>query len=231
MFKQPIQIFVLLIVSIWLAGCSHFLQPKHQGKGWYLVKPTDTLYSVAWRYNIDFQKLARWNGLSTPYKIMPGQYLRMIAPPNDRSKALVKASPTKNKLKKKASLPIKWQWPVKGQVLNKFALNDINKRGIDIASKVGQPVRAIAAGKVVYSGNGLAGYKNLIIIKHSDRYLSAYSQNKNILVKEGDQITMGSKIADMGKNETKDHHRYPYVLHFQIRENGNPIDPMRFLPK
>ncbi len=224
--------FYILILVLLLSSCADFGRPEKTGKGWYLVKPTDTLYSIAWRYNIDFKTLASWNQIKEPYLIKPGQYIRLI---KTRDHVNNKVHITKNNnysvkqpktIKKYTSMPLKWVWPVQGNPLNRFAINDINKRGIDIASKVRQPVVAVASGKVVYSGNGLAGYKNLIIIKHNETYLSAYAQNKNLLVKEGDLVKQGKKIANMGLNNKNN-----YVLHFQIRKNGKPIDPLIFLPK
>lgn len=222
---------ILFAFVLFLNGCAHFNQPKRKGQGWYLVKPSDTLFSVAWRYDIDFQKLAHWNQLKSPYNIVPGQYIRLIKPKFSRPEVVQpKVTLTKNTVKKIRIKPIKWAWPVKGNVLNKFSFNDINKRGIDIASKVGQPVSAVASGKVVYSGNGLAGYKNLIIIKHNETYLSAYANNKNLLVKEGDTVLSGKKIADMGFHQDSKSNK-KYLLHFQIRKNGKPIDPIRMLSK
>jgi lipoprotein NlpD len=110
-------------------------------------------------------------------------------------------------------------------VLNRFSYKDISRRGIDIAGKIGQPVRAVAGGKVVYSGDGLANYGNLIIVKHSNTYLSAYAFNRAVLVKEGNQVAQGEIISEMGLNADK-----KAVLHFQIRKNGKPVDPLRYLP-
>lgn len=227
--------FRLLLIVIVLQGCVFFEQPKRIGPSWYLVKPSDTLYGIAWRYQIDFKVLAQWNHLKKPYTIAPGQYIRLEAPnsvaglPNNPKKSSHNRAIVKHKKIKLNNLqdkPILWQWPVKGKVLNRFNFNDINKRGIDIASKVRQPIVTVASGKVVYSGNGLAGYKNLIIIKHNETFLSAYSQNKNLLVKEGDFVSKGMKIADMGQAD-----KIGYILKFQIRKNGKPVDPFLYLPK
>jgi len=215
-----------------LSACANFGRPSHVGGQWYLVKPTDTLYSIAWRYDVDFKSLAMWNQISPPYIIKPGQYLRLIKPAHYVSQGVKSDKKPKQfvkkakKLKKVKDQPIEWLWPVKGRVLNKFSFNDIDKRGINIASKVKHPIVAVASGKVVYSGNGLEGYKNLIIIKHNETYLSAYAQNRNLLVKEGDKVKKGQKIADMGMNV-----KYKFMLHFQIRKNGKPVDPLFYLPK
>lgn len=226
-----LKIFTLICV-LFITSCAHISRPDKVGPGWYLVKPTDTLYSVAWRYDIDYKILAQWNQIKSPYVIHPGQYIRLIKPKNisTYSANTVKQEPKTSKpvktIKKTRTRSLKWSWPTKGKRLNRFSFNDINKRGIDIASKVRQPIVAVESGKVVYSGNGLEGYKNLIIIKHNDTYLSAYAQNKNLLVKEGDFVGKGKKIADMGLSK-----EHGFLLHFQIRKNGKPVDPMYFLPK
>lgn len=125
-----------------------------------------------------------------------------------------------------ASDPSKWQWPVEGRILSNFKANDPARNGIEIAGKEGQAVKATAAGEVVYSGAGLIGYGELIIIKHSDRMLSAYAHNRKRLVAEGQQVKAGEKIAEMGKDD-----RNRAMLHFEIRQDGNPQDPLKYLPK
>ncbi|MEP7206180.1 MAG: peptidoglycan DD-metalloendopeptidase family protein [Casimicrobiaceae bacterium] len=117
-----------------------------------------------------------------------------------------------------------WMWPATGKLVTGFS-DTANLKGIDIAGKNGQPVVASAAGKVVYAGTGLRGYGKLIIIKHSRNYLSAYAHNKDILVKEGAQVTRGQKIAEMGNSDADQ-----VKLHFEIRRLGKPMDPLKFLP-
>jgi len=121
--------------------------------------------------------------------------------------------------------PGRWLWPTEGKLISSFSANDASRKGIDISGKVGQSVVASAAGQVVYSGNGLIGYGELIIIKHSERMLSAYAHNSKRLVAEGEQVTAGSKIAEMGTND-----RNQSVLHFEIRVVGSPQDPLKYLP-
>ena len=122
--------------------------------------------------------------------------------------------------------PDRWLWPTEGKLLSRFSANDPSRKGIDIGGRAGQPVIATAAGQVVYSGNGLIGYGELIIIKHSDRMLSAYAHNSKRLVDEGQQVTAGSRIAEMGTND-----RNQPILHFEIRVNGSPRDPLEYLPR
>ena len=117
---------------------------------------------------------------------------------------------------------IDWLWPTQGKVLEGFSENS---KGVDIAGKTGQAVLASAAGKVVYSGSGLRGYGNLIIIKHNDTYLSAYAHNSKLLIKEGQAVTRGQKIAEMGNTDAS-----LVKLHFEIRKHGKPVDPLQHLP-
>jgi len=122
--------------------------------------------------------------------------------------------------------PISWAWPTSGRVLRGFVAGDPARNGVDIAGNEGQAIQATAAGTVVYSGNGLIGYGELIIIKHSDNMLSAYAHNKVRLAKEGQQVAAGEKIAEMGRND-----RNEQLLHFEIRTRGKPVNPLTYLPR
>jgi lipoprotein NlpD len=121
---------------------------------------------------------------------------------------------------------IDWLWPIKGKVIDKFSIRHNGNKGIDIASKKGQTVIAVEAGKVVYSGSGLRGYGNLIIIKHSEDFLSAYAHNEVLFVKENQEVTRGQKIALVGNSGTD-----LVKLHFEIRFKGKPVNPLKYLPK
>jgi len=125
-----------------------------------------------------------------------------------------------------AADPKSWKWPTNGRVLRGYVAGDPARNGLDIAGKEGQAITATAAGQVVYSGNGLIGYGELIIIKHSEKMLSAYAHNKVRLVKEGEQISRGQRIAEMGRNPAGDQ-----LLHFEIRARGKPVNPLAYLPK
>lgn len=140
-------------------------------------------------------------------------------PPPPPAKPVASSSPSAT------SDPVKWRWPSQGRILSNFKANDPARNGIEIGGKVGQTIVATAAGEVVYSGNGLLGYGELIIIKHSDRMLSAYAHNSKRLVIEGQAVSGGEKIAEMGRDE-----RNRAMLHFEIRRNGTPQDPLRYLP-
>ena len=237
-----------MLFTLVVSGCmSAQVQSDQQAsKGRYTVKPADTLYSIAWRYGLDYKMLANWNQISNDYIIYLGQRLIMHNPgvgiivqePSNSTSGRASSinQPTVKPTTKSTKLPViktstaskppaRWRWPVKGRLLNTFSIKQLNRRGIDIAGKLGQPVRATAAGRVVYSGNGLVGYGNLIIIKHNETYLSAYAYCKERLVNEGTVVKAGTIIAKMGQHKSK-----LAKLHFEIRKNGKPVDPMKYLP-
>jgi lipoprotein NlpD len=135
-------------------------------------------------------------------------------------------SPAGERYTPPAGDPDRWIWPTDGRIISRFEANDPTRKGIDIGGQPGQKVIASAPGQVVYSGSGLIGYGELIIIKHSDRMLSAYAHNRKRLVNEGEQVAAGSSIAEMGTND-----RNQAILHFEIRVNGVPSDPLNFLPQ
>ena len=313
---SSLPLITLLFVACLLSACSG------NGKKWdpedYTVKSGDTVYSIAWRYELDTEDFAAWNGISASYFIKPGQRLHTRKPANfdanqkatyESSIAYAPQSATKtepptrispdqdrviarkgdtlyrlskwygvsverlaqlNQLKKpyiiqpgqtiflkplntagksttaKAKTPtvtstikppaqqsatiswpksVRWQWPVKGKVVKKYNRKRNDAKGIDIAGKRGDAIAASAEGKVVYSGSGLISYGNLIIIKHNKTFLSAYAYNRKLLVKEGDIVKAGQKIAEMGNKD-----KLSPRLHFEIRKNGKPVDPMKYLP-
>lgn len=227
--------YSVAFVVLFISGCAAIHQQSLKGPGWYQVKPTDTLYSIAWRYGLDYKNLAVWNGLNEPYKIYPGQQVALIKPDklptqSGNQRVIVEKTTSGSSVVVKSLTPeynrvIRWRWPTLGKVLNQFSVNDLERRGIDIAGKIGQPVYAVAEGKVVYSGKGLAGYGNLVIVKHNNTYLSAYAYNRKRLVQEGMRVKRGTKIAEMGQGKNS-----PAALHFQIRKNGKPVDPLLYLP-
>jgi lipoprotein NlpD len=118
-----------------------------------------------------------------------------------------------------------WIWPAKGAVIARFSPDDALRKGIDLEGKAGDPVIAAAAGNVVYAGSGLAGYGQLLIVKHNEKFLSAYAHNSKLLVKEGDSVKSGQKIAEVGASGTDKN-----KLHFEIRRDGKPVDPLLYLP-
>lgn len=189
-----------------------------------VVKKYETLYSIARKHQLSVQQLARYNNLKKPYVLQPGQKLKLsatstLASSNHRQ---VKSSQSKISGSVKA---INWKWPIKGKIIKSFNRRLNDAKGIDIAGVVGKSIKAAASGKVVYSGNGLISYGNLIIIKHNQHYLSAYAHNRKLLVKEGQKVKVGQIIAELGKTGAKNPR-----LHFEIRKNGKPVNPVRYLP-
>jgi lipoprotein NlpD len=242
-FRNMRAAFATLIAVIMLASCVTVNPPSRisRGAGWYTVKLSDTLYSIAWRYGLDYKQLAQWNGIGVNEPIFPGQRLRLIQPSGGAvsgNPPAAVSSAEANTARPSPSVsandaaetpdtgvdPDSWLWPTDGRPLNTFLASQLDRRGIDIAGETGQPVRAVADGRVVYSGNGLAGYGNLIIIKHSDTYLSAYAYCQERLVQEGAAVKAGTLVARMGLHDNQ------AKLHFEIRRNGKPVDPMKYLP-
>jgi lipoprotein NlpD len=121
---------------------------------------------------------------------------------------------------------VSWRWPTDGQILNRFTAGDPTRQGVDITGKGGQPVRAAGDGVVVYSGSGLVGYGELVIVKHDEQWLSAYGHNRSRLVNEGARVKAGQQIAEMGSTGASRE-----MLHFEIRYNGKPVDPLQYLPR
>ncbi len=190
----------------------------------YVVRSGDTLYGIAWRYGLDHRAVARWNRLGSGTFITPGQRLRLTPPPAQGAAATkAPASPPTQQAALRA--PPRWQWPAGGPVIEEFGAEPGPRTGLLVGGALNDPVRAAAAGRVVYAGSGLIGYGKLIIVKHNDSYLSAYGHNQRLLVSEGDDIALGQTIAQMGEGPG----RRP-SLHFEIRRNGTPENPRRYLP-
>ena len=289
--------FFILIAFCFLLACSASYEqarvssrppPLSRKVNYHVVAMGETLYSIAWRYGLDYKKLAEHNRIGRSYKIFPGQIIHLTLPkrPASQKRATVElpsttpnissplrsnnrpiatgsvkrmassAKPVKpvkkvdNKVDNKVTgarsknkslvkpsrslvkaVPgkIYWRWPVRGKVSTNF--NDKNEltRGIDIEGKKGDSVIAASSGQIVYAGNGLRAYGKLVIIKHNSTYLSAYAHNSRLLVKEGDLVNVGQHIADIGSTGVGINGKSR--LHFQIRRNGKPIDPLPLLPK
>lgn len=267
-------VLIALAMGTLLAGCSstgssgarvvdrNNAAPKRPAvtSGQYVVKPGDTLFSIAFRYGWDYKELAARNNIPAPYTIRPGQPIRFSsgtgssttvvtsspsssskttvirrpvgipAPPASNGKSATSASSSSSQTV--AQVPAAeravggWTWPANGVLIGKFASNGSLNKGVDIAGDLGQPVFAAADGAVVYAGSGLRGYGELIIIKHSDTYVSAYGHNRRLLVREGQQVKAGQTIAEMGSTGTD-----RVKLHFEIRRQGKPVDPLQFLPR
>ncbi len=247
----------LLLAAVLLAGCagggnfapvSDRYSPPQQRPAVYIVQRGDTLYSIAWRYGMDFRALAAANRIAPPYRIFPQQRILLRQRPAPAQAAQQPRAPKvqvarPNKAVESNSRPAApasrapapappataqngWQWPVEGRVLQGFRASGREHKGIDIAGKMGEPVYAAAAGTVVYAGSGLVGYGKLVIVKHDQQYLSAYAHNSRLLVGEGESVKKGQPIARVGDSGTDS-----VKLHFEIRRDGAPMDPLRLLPK
>ena len=230
---------------------------ENAGKpGYYTVKPGDMLIRIAVDHGQSPKDIARWSNIDNPNRIEIGQVLR-IAPPVSASSSSgvvtrpvaastvtpVTATPLSASGTDKpvaaasaaASAPlaapssaatddeIKWIWPTQGAVLAGF--DEVKNKGLDIGGSAGDPVLAAADGRVVYVGAGLRGYGNLIILKHNNMYLTAYAHNQTLLIKEDQSVRQGQKIAEMGSSDAD-----RVKLHFEVRRQGKPVDPAKYLP-
>lgn len=226
-------LFLLLINFFLVTGCCQKSMTSAEQKveiepipacGYYRVESDDTLYEVAERFGIDYRYLIKRNHLVAPYKINTGQKLYLTGelslPTKPAEKQLTE--PPKVTEPKEPNKPVTaWLWPAKGRIIGKFcAVN----QGINISGQRGTPIFAAAPGKVVYCGDGLRAYGNLIIIKHNGKYLTTYAHNSAMFVKTGDWVKGGQKIAEMGDTGA---HRV--MLHFEIRKNGQAVNPKRYL--
>lgn len=216
------------------------------------VNAGETLYAIAWIHDMNYSDLAVINNIGPPYTIYPGQMLSLQkrnATQQAASRVTNSVQKTRPRVAKKkspsqisnsvtpapgaavgnkstaAETAIKWTWPAPGKLLSGFSSRAVNNKGIDLAGKQGDKVLAAAAGEVVYAGSGLLRYGDLVIIKHNARFLSAYAHNSRLLVVEGDKVRGGQKIAEIGSTGID-----KVMLHFEIRHDGNPVDPLRYLP-
>jgi lipoprotein NlpD len=228
------------------------------------VNAGETLYAVAWIYDLDFMHIARANGLSSPYTIIPGQILNVdprahplvtttqagsgqaVASPTRQQPALTHQSlpqgyssspaprsslpapapqPVQVTPVRVQQGPINWDWPYRGTIVGNFDAVGVESKGIDISGRKGDAILAAADGEVVYAGSGLLRYGELLIIKHNDLFLSAYAHNDALLVREGERVTRGQKIAELGSTGVDRD-----MLHFEIRQEGQPVDPLTYLP-
>jgi len=269
-------VLLLVVVILLLNGCSSRSKPapvvdvqgslplsqriKNSVSGReYIVKKGETLYSIAWRADLDVRTLASINNIKAPYNIYPDQKLFLVKNSSNASKNKAKSKSFNSSKQKVIKKPIaqkkkqeyggnvaeqktskkaqqqktvfsqkirKWQWPAKGKVIQKFSTAKQGNKGIDIAGRRGDSVKATADGKVVYAGDALQGYGQLVIVKHNDDYLSAYAHNDRILVKEQQVVKAGQVIAKMGDTDAE-----RVMLHFEVRFRGKSVNPMKYLPK
>jgi len=232
---------------------------ENAGKpGYYTVKPGDTLIRIGLETGQSWKDVARWNNLENANLIEVGQVLRVVPAPAiaavspsqdagggvvsrpvaapalapagalEAPKPLASAAATNVS---PASAPVSastedpgFIWPASGTLLSGF--DEVRNKGYDIGGKAGDPVLAAADGRVVYAGAGLRGYGNLIILKHNNTFLTAYAHNQALLVKEDQSVRRGQKIAEMGSTDAD-----RVKLHFEVRRQGKPVDPARYLPQ
>lgn len=213
---------------------------ENAGKpGFYTVQRGDTLTRIALDHGQSWRDLAAWNNLSNAHLIEVGQVLR-VAPPGvavEPSGVIIQPMGSSVQAATKAPTPVSppaptpsgsdqglaFAWPANGPVIGQF--DEVRNKGLDISGQAGDPVLAAADGQVVYAGSGLRGYGNLIILKHNNTFLTAYAHNQSLSVKEDQQVRKGQKIAEMGKTDAD-----RVKLHFEIRRQGKPVDPAKFLP-
>ncbi len=263
----------VISITTFLSGCAGApTEPRET----YVVRPQDTLYSIAWRHDLDFRELAKWNHIGADYRLTVGQVL-VLQPPGaagehraaaaaprtaamaghgstsgaagsrpvgggpatgavpsaiaqpptaSRSQSIPrvetpKAPPAAAVAGAPPAGPSRWSWPTE----HSAPPRPVPGGGILLFGKLGQDVRAAGAGRVVYTGSGIRGYGNLIIVKHGDNLLSSYAHNSEMLVHEGQDVSQGQVIAHMG---TAAHQTS--ALYFEIRLNGKPVDPLKYLP-
>ncbi len=271
----------LVVAVIWLTGCTTTSTPApvvHRSgmmgqasavaPATYTVRSGDSLYSIAFRYGLDWREVAAWNQIKAPYMIQTGDRLRLRAPIGPRALAentttqspvnsapvetqplrpatsaptrpavvamprpseatpgpTIKAAPSAGQVATRRVEGLDWRWPLAGR-LDRVFDPSATRKGIGITGQSGNQIVAAAPGEVVYSGTALIGYGELIIIKHSDTFLSAYGYNRKRLVEEGMRVEAGAPIAEIGQNTEGQ-----WQLHFEIRRNGDPVDPRAFLP-
>ena len=226
---------------------------ENAGKpGYYMVKPGDTMIRIGLETGQNWRDIARWNGLENPNVIEVGQVLRVIPPGNDSTQAVTRpvtpgtvvpapmqpasaarpasapvavtpTAPTPAPVVSGSDEDVNWIWPAHGSLVAGF--DEAKNKGLDISGKAGDAVLASADGRVVYAGAGLRGYGNLIILKHNNTFLTAYAHNQTLLVKEDQSVKRGQKIALMGSSDAD-----RVKLHFEIRRQGKPVDPAKYLP-
>ena len=240
--EQLMRRLVLGLLLVAMTGCGPALyrwedgqrpQGDPRAERTYTVQKGDTLYSIAFRYGLDFRRLAEWNGVSESYLIHPGDELRLLPP---RSSEPLATRRTRQEVDDAVTTTAEpdndiargdWRWPHAGTVIARFGEdNGTGGKGIDIEGIVGDPVLATGPGKVVYAGSGLIGYGKIIIVKHSEKYLSAYAHNSELYVREGEQVEQGQRISAMGRGPGSQP-----LLHFEIRLNGKAVDPLEYLPR
>lgn len=227
----------LMALALALGGCTSNksapvsnLSTSIPSASTYVVKPGDTLNRISRATGVPESTIARINKISNPNLLNVGQTLRLS---DSKSAAPVVRAPASNNVKVSETTEssasrasdaglINWGWPAKGKIIQGFTPAT---KGIDIAGSAGDPIEAAANGKIIFAGDGPRGLGNLVIVEHSDGFITAYAHNKTLLVKEGQVVKRGTKIAEMGQSDTTS-----VRLHFEVRRRGTPVDPLQYLP-
>lgn len=249
--KSVFRKYVLAMLVVALAGCASDSgnrapvtdlnaqsQSSSSAPPTYTVKPGDTLSKISRATGVDENTIKRLNNITNPNRILVGQSLRLSDKPESTG---TRAAPVSSSGKPEArpldgststadspparaadASTIDWGWPAKGNIIQGFSASS---KGIDIGGNVGDPVVAAAGGKVMYAGNGVRGLGNLVIVDHGNGFITAYAHNKTLLVKSEQAVKKGAKIAEMGQTDTTSPR-----LHFEVRRQGTPVDPMQYLP-
>lgn len=196
--------------------------------GEYVVQRGDTLYGISRRHNVTVAQLKSLNNISDPSQLEVGQRLRLssssvASTAGSTAKASSAGSVSTSAPTASDAGLVSWTWPLKGNIITGYSSST---RGIDIAGNMGDPVYAAASGTVSYVGNGLRGLGNLILISHGNGFITAYAHNSKLLVKDKQRVSKGEKIAEVGQSDTTSPR-----LHFEIRRNGQPVNPLSYLPK
>lgn len=242
---QALQMRLMLAVFfVLLSACESGLPPVREIGGrteagqsnYHVVAKGETLYAISWRYGLDYREIGERNGIEPPYTIFEGQRLRLTgvsrragrATSSVRTKPKVRTNPrlVERAPHKSQATNIKWRWPLTGEMISPFSLQGKVNKGVDIAGRLGDSVASAADGVVVYAGSGLGGYGKLVIVKHDAHFLSAYGHNRLIFVKEGESVKAGQIVAEIGSSGSD-----LAMLHFEIRQDGKPKDPLHFLPR
>ena len=212
----------------------NLMNSQHAGKpGYYTVKPGDTVMQIGRNTNQNWRDIVKWNNLESANQIEVGQVLRVVqldtngatTKPPVATAPIITPLPPLPPASTSATLEdeIPWIWPSSGTLISGY--DEVKSKGLKIAGKLGDPIYASADGRVVYAGSGLRGYGNLVILKHNETYLTAYAHNQTLLVKEDQTVRKGQRIADMGSSDAD-----KVMLHFEVRRNGKPVDPAKYLP-
>ena len=241
---RHLMVIVLLLALAILAGCTSRSArapvtdmsggpvDTAPATGTYVVKPGDTLYQIAQRHGMDVATLVSLNNITDPSQLRVGQTLRLsgsaaaVSPPAVATPMPVTpVAPSEPPTPTRASDAnlVSWGWPASGKIIQGF---NANTKGIDIEGAVGDSVTAAASGKVMYAGNGVRGLGNLVLLGHGNGFITAYAHNDRLLVKSGDEVSKGDKIALLGQSDTSSPR-----LHFEIRRSGTPVNPLSYLPK